>query len=77
MTPAIEANSRELRLARRALKAARTHLRNAANRVCMSDATRRMVEAEASGLSADVRACSDWEAEANAHLAAMRKRRAK
>jgi hypothetical protein len=77
MTPAIEANSRELRLARRALKTARTHLRNAANRVCMSEQTRNETNADALLLEDFIRATTRHEAEANAHLSAMRKRRAK
>ena len=40
MTPPIDANTRELRLARRALRTAQTHLRNAVGLVCMSEETR-------------------------------------
>lgn len=80
MTPPIEANSRHLWLARRALRAAVTHLRNAANRCCMSDATRDAVTAEAVALEeVNVVAVGRFETETNEHLSnqlASRRRRA-
>ena len=71
MRPAIEANSRHIRLARRALRTAQTHLRNAANRVSMPDDTRADVVAYARLIDTDIRACDRFEREANAHLSAM------
>jgi hypothetical protein len=77
VTPAINANSRELRLARRALKTARTHLRNAVGLVSMPEGTRVLVRWAAIGLDDEIKKCCDFERAANAHLVAMRKRRAK
>lgn len=80
MTPPIEANSRHLWLARRALRAAVTHLRNAASLCCMSDATRDAVTAEAIALEQiDIAAVGRFETETNEHLSAQlasRRRRA-
>lgn len=72
---AIEANSRHLRLARRALKAAQTHLRNAVGLVSMPDATRSECGADALLLTAFVIRTWDHEASANRHLSAQRKAR--
>lgn len=77
MTPAIEANSRELRLARRALKTARTHLRNAVGLVSMPEGTRVLVRWAAIGLDDEIKRCFYFEAAADEHLFVMRKRRAK
>lgn len=70
-------NTRHLRLARRALRAARTHLRDAANRTSMADRTRERVEYAALDLNSDIMATEVYEREANAHLEAMVRSRKK
>jgi len=70
MRPSIEANSRELRLARRALRTAQTHLRNAVGLVSMPEATALKAGLLALGLETWVTAVSQYEREANAHLSA-------
>jgi hypothetical protein len=80
MRPAIEANSRELRLARRALRTAQTHLRNAVGLVTMPEATEDECRRDAIGLETWVTAVSQYEREANAYLSAKvasRRRRAR
>lgn len=73
--PPIEANSRELRLARRALRAAQTHLRNAVGLVSMSMETAEAVRRQAIGLELEIEATRRFERDANEHLTAMVKRR--
>lgn len=68
----IEANSRHLRLARRALRATITHLRNAESRTSMSDNTQRATRALWQYLELEVAEVERLEREANAHLEAMR-----
>lgn len=78
MKAAIEANTRELRLARRALRTAQTHLRNAVGLVSMPEATENECRRDAIGLETWVTAVSQYEREANAHLSAkVASRRAK
>jgi hypothetical protein len=69
--PSIEANSRELRLARRALRTAQTHLRNAVGLVSMPERTANECRADANLLQDWIDRTVRHEAEANAHLSAM------
>lgn len=71
----IEANSRHLRLARRALRAAITHLRNAENRTSMDADTQRATRELWQWLEVEVATAQRLEREANAHLEAMRAKR--
>lgn len=72
---AIEANSRHLRLARRALKAAQTHLRNAVGLVSMPEDARERTRIDAIWLDTYIDRIRLLEVEANAHLSAQRKAR--
>lgn len=73
--PPIEANSREIRLARRALKAAQTHLRNAVGLVSMAPEAAEVVHRHAIGLDLDIEATRRFERWANEHLDTMRAKR--
>ena len=66
----MSANSRHLTLAAEALKSARTRLRNAANRTCMSDATRESAASLAVILELYERDVRLMAYKADAHLAA-------
>jgi len=72
----IDANSRHLRLARRALRTAVTHLRDATGLSSMDDATRERARLLAVSLeSGDVPLVNLLERLANEHLSAMRAKR--
>ena len=75
MTPPIDANTRELRLARRALRTAQTHLRNAVGLVCMSEETRAECAWRVEEIQLWVLTISRLEHEANAHLSSKVKSR--
>lgn len=78
MTPPVRANSYHLRLARRALRTAITHLRDAANRCSMSDATQIEVVNEAFALEVvNVAWTHRIEAAVDAHLEAQVAKRRK
>lgn len=68
-------NTRHIRLARRALRQAITHLKNAENRTSTSDESRNLLRAMADALQVEVSATHAREREANEHMDEWRKRR--
>ena len=76
MRPPVEANSRHLRLARRALRAAVTHLRNARGLTSMPEVTQERVRLAAIELESVVVPWTERvEREANIHLSSQLNRR--
>lgn len=71
----IDANSRHLRLARAALRAAVTHLRHAEDRTSMDDASREGAKALRESLTWSVDDITSLERDANEHLTLMRRKR--
>ena len=72
---AVEANSRHLRLARAALRAAVTHLRHAEDRTSMDDASREGTKALRESLTWSVDDITGLERDANEYLTLMRRKR--
>lgn len=72
-----DANSREVRLARRALRTAQTHLRRAANRAAMPTATAEDCRRDAVALDDWADRLARYENEANRHLESKRRKRAR
>lgn len=73
----MSANSNELRLAMRALKTYRTHLRNAHARMCAPEAVRCAIDVAQRLIGLELDAVAGYAAKADAHLAAQVRARRK